>query len=546
MSDNFLVKVKYQGTSLNGEVSAITILEVKSGNKTSAEVPIRTKDMLESKPLRNLLIDNGMPAAEGVGGKWKRTHERLIKSDLDNLMVLDRPGFHQSNYVDTSQNAFGLAHKKRMYISGDRVERLHEYSQGEFQEWSDNVARYAKYSSRLTLALCAGFSGFTSELLGVESGGIHFYGNSSIGKSTCLRVVASIFGPKKRVNSWFATETGVEEMCFSHNNSTLILDEFKLLDRDPKIAAQKATAITYLISEGGAKKRARSYSDSSSSWNLSLVSAGELSLGEGAVSGGTKRLPGEGVRFLDIPAQSSEEHGIFDCLPKGYNSSASLVEKISRGTEKYFGTARFKFLTSLCDQLKNDKRKLIGEMKSDMKFFLEKANPNTGCERRAAKRFALQYASGSLAAKFKVLPFSKKEILDQILKVYMDYKNAIPVSESEVLEGKIRNLKKAIKSAKTVVVDKVRDVEKRKDMFEKGVILLKHTRKGRAVILVSKVFFDNAVGGKGDSASILKKLAAGDILIKSSDGKNSLNVPAKFKKIDPALKCFCFDRENLA
>lgn len=73
----------------------------------------------------------------------------------------------------------------------------------------------------------------------MESGGFHFRGSSSSGKTTALHLAASVFGqPSRYIRLWRTTANGLEGLAALHNDSLLILDE--LSQADPKEAGEAA------------------------------------------------------------------------------------------------------------------------------------------------------------------------------------------------------------------------------------------------------------------------------------------------------------------
>jgi hypothetical protein len=89
---------------------------------------------------------------------------------------------------------------------------------GTVSGWKDSVATLAAGNSRLVFAISAAFAGALLDLTGDASGGFHFCGPSSTGKSTVLELAASVWGnPQRYCRRWRATVNGLEALAALHN-----------------------------------------------------------------------------------------------------------------------------------------------------------------------------------------------------------------------------------------------------------------------------------------------------------------------------------------
>ncbi len=123
---------------------------------------------------------------------------------------------------------------------------------GTDDDWRNNVGRFCSGNSRLILAVSCALAGSVLSLVGGESGGVHFIGATSTGKSTALLVGGSVIGGGGRngfVQSWRATANGLEAIAELHNDLTLFLDELAQMD------AREAAETAYLLGNGSGKMR---------------------------------------------------------------------------------------------------------------------------------------------------------------------------------------------------------------------------------------------------------------------------------------------------
>lgn len=126
---------------------------------------------------------------------------------------------------------------------------------------------------------------------------VHLYGDSSGGKTTCLRAAASIFGdPSTLIDTWRATENGLEGRHVARNDLPVFLDEAGLQENSKVLAN-----IAYLIGNGTGKIRANEHGGvkSNKSFRAVTLSTGEKTLMDGA---GEVTKAGQEVRLMQVPS----------------------------------------------------------------------------------------------------------------------------------------------------------------------------------------------------------------------------------------------------
>ncbi len=367
---------------------------------------------------------------------WDLINEEVTRQ-TDNFIVLRyKPGFFNDGYLCVNDKVIGELKGDKPVLHPNAKKHLPiETKQGTLKEWDINVAVLALYSSRIMLALCSAFSGFLLKLLDMEGGGFHLWGTSSMGKSSSAYILASVAGaPNTIVTLWNNTDKGLEEIAVSHNDSTLILDESKLLDKDPVMTAKTITNRVYTLTGGKGKARSALYENNVAEWQLTVFSTGELSLAQHAEAGKIERLEGENVRMIDVPADADRGMGIFESLPDGVSSSNELAHIVKDVTHRYYGSAKPAFLKRLVADIQDDREGLKAKLEKGINHFLNhhKVNRNSGIDVRIAKRFALAYVSGCFAIKYGILPFEKNDVMQGISKCYLDSLN-MPCSPEPTL-----------------------------------------------------------------------------------------------------------------
>lgn len=303
----------------------------------------------------------------------------------------DRVGWHGGVYVLPS-GSIGQAEGLR-YVFQSEGGIDDQYKQrGELAAWREAVAALAVGNSRLMFALCCAFAGPLLRLAGVESGGFQYRGDSSGGKTTALKVAASVYGPPGYMQRWRTTDNALEATAVQHSDSLLILDEFGQLD--PKVAGECAYMLANeqekgRATRGGLAKRRRT-------WRLLFLSSGELGLGDHMRQAGKDMRAGQEVRFVDIPLDAGAGMGGLECL-HGFSSAQALAEGITHNAGQHYGTAGrawVEWLAGCFDALPAELGPLIEAQKAALV-------PAAAAQQvfRVGNRFAVVAVAGELATR---------------------------------------------------------------------------------------------------------------------------------------------------
>ncbi|MGR6106298.1 MAG: DUF927 domain-containing protein [Candidatus Nitrosoglobus sp.] len=123
-------------------------------------------------------------------------------------------------------------------------------TKGTLEGWQQEIGKRCQGNAMLQLAISASLSGTLLEKLHRTGCGIHFIGDSSIGKTTVLYAAASTWGSHEFVRTWRATSNGLEGIAVALNDTALILDEISQAD------SKEVGAIVYALGNGVGKSRA--------------------------------------------------------------------------------------------------------------------------------------------------------------------------------------------------------------------------------------------------------------------------------------------------
>jgi uncharacterized protein (DUF927 family) len=292
-----------------------------------------------------------------------------------------------SQYV-LPDTTVGNSQHKTIFHSANGVAAEHPYRQsGSLDEWREHVGRYCSGNSRLVLGVSAAFAGPLLRPLGIEGGGIHYFGPSGSGKSTAQRVAKSVWGTGN--SSWNTTRNGLEIMAERYNDSLLVLDEIGEAD------AREVGEVVYMLANGVGRARMTQSIEARRiiRWKLIFISSGEVTLADHVQTAGKKVTAGQEVRLLNIPAQAHPQYGLFEDVGDG--QPAEYAKLLTENANKYYGSASREFIRWLITEGVH-----AIELARDIMhaFVFEHVREHHSSEvGRAADRFALIAAAGTLA-----------------------------------------------------------------------------------------------------------------------------------------------------
>jgi putative DNA primase/helicase len=367
---------------------------------------------------RRMLLDGGLYVAPG------RKARDLLNSFLGSVKVsmraraVGRIGWHDGSYV-LPDGTIGPSNGERVLLqTGGTVEHAFRVS-GDLTTWQDKVAAQAIGNSRLVLAVATGFAAPLLEIIGAESGGFHFRGASSTGKSTALLMAGSVWGGgdvSGFVRSWRLTSNGLEGVAGGHCDSLLCLDELG------QVAAKEAGEVAYMLANGAGKARASRDGSArkAARWRVLFLSSGEISLADKVAEDGRGRraAAGQQVRVVDIPADAGAGCGLFESL-HGFADGDALARHLKAAAGAHYGLAGRTFVEAVA----NDTERVRERVKGFVGDFVTEHCPAgaDGQVARVAQRFALVAAAGELASQLGILPWPAGEAITGAARCFRDW-----------------------------------------------------------------------------------------------------------------------------
>jgi putative DNA primase/helicase len=267
---------------------------------------------------------------------------------------------------------------------------------GTLAQWRDDLSRLCVGNSRAALAVCTALAGpLLAWAPGTTGGGIHYVGQTSIGKTTCFLLAASVWGkgtekdPDSYMQKWRATSNGLEYQGEQHNDCTLILDELGQMD------AGDAGNAAYMLADGMGKTRGKGAGGlrPKPTWRLLFLSSGELTLAQHMETVGKKMKGGQEVRLIPLPTEVKEGSALetFHEFATGHELSGWVQGHAAR-CYGVVGRAWLEYLVANTEGLRTE----LCERMDAIEALIVPAGAS-GQVKRGGRRFALIAAAGEMA-----------------------------------------------------------------------------------------------------------------------------------------------------
>jgi uncharacterized protein (DUF927 family) len=391
----------------------------------------------EQAAVRARLLAEGLPFITTNARYRERFSEYLQTAPTERMVrCVPRVGWHGDSYVLPDCTIGPEGSEEILYQPPHDASHYWKVC-GRLEEWREHVGQLCRGNSRLMLAVSCGFAGPILKLVGAESGGIHFFGATSTGKTSALVVGGSVCGGGGNsgfTQTWRTTINGLEATAEAHNDGTLFLDE--LAQVDPHEAAETA----YLLGNGQGKARMTRSTAARRKllWTVLFVSTGELTLAEHALSAGKQVRGGIEVRLINIEAEAGQGLGVFEDL-HAVESPEQFVHQLKAAALRYYGTPIRAFLGHLVSDRPAVERKL----RSLRAAFLSASVPagSTGEVKRAADRLAVIAAAGELAAEWGITGWRPGEATEAAQRCLLDWLNRRGTTGASDVEAGIRQVR---------------------------------------------------------------------------------------------------------
>nr|CEO43757.1 hypothetical protein BE24_13345 [Staphylococcus saprophyticus] len=340
--------------------------------KRKYKLPVLARDITQGKFLVEL-ASKGLEVTQNEAGnlvqylsfyrRWNKIPDYDVATRLGDIN-----GHFISPYEEDQQdNQYKIFNADRGYQALiDAFEtkgNIDDYIKGVFNPIKNNPMVMMMFYSSLGSVLLKDFDvdPFVSEISG----------RTSSGKTFTLKICGSVWGNRKLITEWNATNVSVERMASFMNSFPLIKDDTRKADNPFRIPS-----IVYQFSGGQSKGRGNSDRsiDYLEPWNNIMLSSGEVAIPD--IAPDKAGVAGRVITLQDDPFPNTDKTEFGD-IAKAMENNHGLLGKL------------------FIKQYKSDKNKYKASFESAVKYFMKQADGNEVMD-RIARSFALLQTTGEI------------------------------------------------------------------------------------------------------------------------------------------------------
>lgn len=346
---------------------------------------------------------------------WLAESEKPARAALTRFFTTIKPQTRARTASTTGwsadQQAFVLPDVTLGADSGEKIvlrnrPRQNPYlTKGTLEGWQNTVGRWAGGNDFLIFAISLALAAPLAKILGAESGGFHFYNDSTSAKTTTLQVANSVWCSPYGFRQWRGTDNGLEGICSLYTDTLLCLDEIG--QASSKIVGE----VAYLIANEKSKIRMERQCTAREvkSWKILFLSSGEKTVADKIKEDGGKIKSGQEVRIVDIFCDAGAGMGAFQRLHEHQNPR-DFAEVLKSAASQNYGHLGREWVQFLIDNKDFDEwGKRYRQIRDELVEILKVQN---GQCLRVMNRFALVAVAGELAIEAGLVQWNHEDAIN--------------------------------------------------------------------------------------------------------------------------------------
>jgi hypothetical protein len=416
-------------------------IRLKSGDNAILIVPLELLGTNNKAGAEDFLLRHGMgQLLDEMNAKDFGTAVRRLATGKQAIVISDR-GHHKFSGGDSEtsgyvwQNKFyrfgGQKPMARILLTDEAAVVSDTF--GDAESWNKDFRPFLIKNPRMLVAVCFSLAAAIFAAFGLNGLVLALIAMSSQGKSTILRLCASMIGNASRVIPWFGTAKGVQDLLTTFSDQPSLLDDMHKADEVNDV-------VDVAMNVGNAAKRVLSSrstafkeSNSKQIRTYLLLSSEEGLLALARLSK-TPVNSGLQARYFEIHA--GPEYGMFDELC-GQTSGHNLSKEIDQLSKKHCGA----IWTQWIEELSKRWDEVVvwhSEMMPDIRIKILAAAGDPECDAVTDRMIdSLTFAAfaGLVASKLEILKLKPVTIISAFGLVVKDHIDRQPDEVSNVAQG---------------------------------------------------------------------------------------------------------------
>lgn len=399
---------------------------------------------------------------------------------------------------------------------------------GKLKDWKATVAANALKSSYCGFAILQALAApLFSPVFGKGEEGflVNLAGDSSLGKTTCLRVGKSISGPGDRLSTWNQSDRALAEDAATFSDLFMPIDDLDK-KRTDKSFVKNFPQLLHSLTSGESSLYAAMVKDKLPDlrWTFCGMTGSGVTIE--IMKGRLGVENHERVRCFEFQVPSADEGGIWDRRDED-DVPSRLSDEMKAACCSCYGVVLPRWVKTVQDEATVERARQLAE-----EWVLTRGLPaSDALGNRIAKKFGLCYAAGIVGIEAKILPWDEAFVSDVVGKLHADARKALYPYEFDVANGMRRLKKAAITCVKNPMprgkTPSFADIKAAR-MFARA--------EQEHLVFITKVYFDRLFGSVEAAHLGGAKLRAAGAMISGSGGLSTSQIRVKIGDKEPSKK----------
>lgn len=335
--------------------------------------------------------------------------------------LLERPGWTAGYYAERT----GYVHSPPGAMRGKSLfptpPSLRQPVGGTLEQWRERVGQLLTGQDIPIVVILAALASPLVRFFEEENFGLELHGPGGKGKTLCQRIMQAVAGPLSPLQSFNATQAGLERLFASHMDMPLPINEGSLIK-----AIDRAAFANFAFNMSNGSPRTTAHSGEPAVCRFVYLTSSNESLHHKVGQADAHTEDAALQRLIPIRV-SDEARGVFNFVPPNFASSRRYAKAIEVAIKEQFGTPYRELLRQLVLVRHNDAAKFDGRVRARINAFTDAVGASTADdgEGRITASLGLLYAVGCFAKDKGILP-REWDCLAACVAVYRNFQSQRP------------------------------------------------------------------------------------------------------------------------